>query len=74
MKEKIDTSNKEQIDRFDVVTNQILEKVKATKHSRIRTLSTCSSSSKRSNPFEDEPGREKSSVRPKTSSGIPTKQ
>ena len=39
MKEKLEPNNTEHNDRFLEVTNMILEKVKTTKHSRIRSES-----------------------------------
>ena len=75
MEEKIDNGNSEHKDRFLVIKNQIIEKVKTTQHSRSRSRSASSASrsiSKKrdlsSESKKQEPG--KSPVRPRTS-GIP---
>ena len=78
MKEKLDPENSEQNERFIEVTNQILEKVKATKHSRNRSVSSHSTSSrtasgKRNRSKDDLKDSDRDSARQRTS-GIPTKQ
>ena len=78
MEEKLDPGNSEQKERFLLIKNQILEKVKTTHHSRARSrsgsVSNRSLSSKRdlsSESKEMESG--KTPVRPRISS-IPLKQ
>ena len=75
MEDRIDHSNSEHKDRFLVIKNQIIEKVKATQHSRSRSRSASSAGRHHSQKRElsadskmQEPG--KSPVRPRTS-GIP---
>ena len=77
MKEKLDPNNSEHNERFKEVTNQILEKVKATKHSRARSLSARSVSSnasnKRDRSKEEQFNADRPNSRPRTS-GLPIKQ
>ena len=76
MKEKLDPNNTEHNDRFLEVTNMILEKVKTTKHSRIRSESghrLRSESSKRDRSKEDLL-HDRPSSRPRQQSGLPIKQ
>ena len=75
MEEKIDHTNSEHKDRFLILKNQILEKVKTTQHSRSRSRSgSCaarSDSKKRELSLESKKHDSgKSPVRPRTS-GIP---
>ena len=62
MKNKLDPSNTEQNEHFLEVTNQILEKIKTTKHNRVRSISISRSESskrgrsKENKSFEDRPG------------------
>ena len=75
MKEKLDPTSAVQNDRFLEVTNQILEKVKATKKSRMRSASACSVTSSQGGKrgrSKENTSVERAAVRPKTS-GIPLK-
>ena len=71
MKSKLNMENQTESDRFKEVTNLILEKVKHTQHSRLRSRSI-SGGLKRSRSKEGD-GHERSSTRPRTSA-IPVKQ
>ena len=73
MEEKIDPLNKEHKDRFAVIKNQIIEKVKTTQNSRRRSRSGSSvsrSQSQKRDLSSDSKLQDPGSVRPKTS-GIP---
>ena len=70
MQKKLDLENKEQSERFNEVKNLILEKVKPTKHSRLRSRSI-SNSVKRGRSKEDSKD-DRSLLRPKLTN-IPTK-
>jgi hypothetical protein len=70
MKKKLDPENIEHNERFKEVTNLILEKVKTTKHSRLRSRSISSQGSKRGRS-KDENREERSLLRPRITH-IPT--
>ena len=75
MEEKIDPTNPEHKERFIVIKNQIIEKVKATQYRRARSRSVNSSGrspSQKRDLSSDSKSQElgKSPVRPRTS-GIP---
>ena len=76
MEDKVDLNNMQHKERFMEIKNQILEKVKATKVSRLRSTSrtrTASQSSKRGRSSDSQHfNGEKSPVRPRTT-GIPKK-
>ena len=72
MEEKIDHTNPEHKERFGVIKNQIIEKVKATQYSRARSRSVNSSGrspSQKRDLSSDSKSQElgKSPVRPRTS-------
>ena len=75
MEEKVDHENSEHKERFQILKNKIIEKVKTTQHSRSRSRSCSGSSrtdSKKRELSSESKGQElgKSPVRPRTS-GIP---
>ena len=73
MEKKLDPKNKDQTERFNVIKNQILEKVKATQQSRVRARSMSSNSRKRVASDEADLSTANSPVRQRIS-GIPTKK
>ena len=73
IEQKLDPKNKEHTERFNVIKNQILEKVKTTQQSRNRARSMSSSSRKRVASGEADSSAANSPVRQKVS-GIPTKK
>ena len=73
MQKKLDLDNPKHSERFSEVKNLILEKVKTTKNSRLRSRSISSQGSAKRYRSKEECGNERSSTRPKTTN-IPIKQ
>ena len=72
MKKQLDLENVEQKERFKEVSNLILEKVKHTKHSRLRSRSISSQGSIKRARSQELNDSDRSTSRPRTS-GIPVK-
>ena len=74
MKEKIDPSDPQQLERYNQVKNKILEKVKASKSSRSRSRSVSSVTSTSSKRLRSGDRNEESSpVRPRPESKLPVR-
>ena len=72
MKKQLNLDNPQQNERFKEVTNMILEKVKHTKHSRLRSRSISSQGGMKRDRSKEDFEDDRSSSRPRTS-GIPVK-
>ena len=72
MEDKLDLKNQEHVERFKVIKNQILEKVKATQISRSRSRSLSRGSKRELSTESLSSVSGNSPVRPRTS-GIPKK-